>query len=220
VGEGTTRSLDFGCADKGPTVLVIPSLIHRTISRYPARAQLSAASCEFQSPAARQRLASQRRPKAPFRLGRLHRRTARSRFRGSEADRGRPIGLSVIAWGLVALALRCQRQAACLALLATPWDFHAQLGRPSAWHSPPIGSLASADLPAACRSRRFKLCPLSSIPLRRNANSSGSQSSRARTRWAGGVHRHLVANPVGLAMRRRLAGLLAIPPLHSQHFFL
>ena len=58
--------------------------------RYPARAQLSAASCEFQSPAARQRLASQRQPKAPFRLSRLHRRTARSRFRGSEADRGRP----------------------------------------------------------------------------------------------------------------------------------
>ena len=61
--------------------------------RYPARAQLSAASCEFQSPAARQRLASQRQPKAPFRLSRLHRRTARSRFRGSEADRGRPIGV-------------------------------------------------------------------------------------------------------------------------------
>ena len=32
VGEGTTRSLDFGCADKVPTVLVIPSPIHRTIS--------------------------------------------------------------------------------------------------------------------------------------------------------------------------------------------
>jgi len=26
----------------------------------------------------------------------------------------------------LALALRCQSQVACLALLATPWDFHAQ----------------------------------------------------------------------------------------------
>ena len=141
-------------------------------------------------------------------------------FAGARRIADGRLGLSVIAWGLVALALRCQRQAACLALLATPWDFHAQLGRPSAWHSPPIGSLASADLPAACQSRRFKLYPLSSIPLRRNANSSGSRSSRARTRWAGGVRRDLVANPVGLAMRRRLAGLLAIPPLHSRQFFL
>jgi polyhydroxyalkanoate synthase len=39
------------------------------------------------------------------------------------------MGLLVIAWGLVALALYCQRTAACLALLATPWDFHAQAGQ-------------------------------------------------------------------------------------------
>jgi len=217
-------------AERQGPVPVIPSLINRyyVLDLLPERSFLQ----HLASFGLRVLVIDWRDPgsqRAPFRFGRLHRRMPRSRFRDSEADRGRPDpGYRLLHEGLLAFALCCQRQAACLALLATP-GFHAQGGQTLrlAFAADPLARLC---VPGGGVPVEGKLRSLSSIPLRRNANSPGSQPSipkprrhdvcRARTRCAVDVHRELVASPIGRAMRRRLAGLLAIPPLHSRHLFL
>jgi polyhydroxyalkanoate synthase subunit PhaC len=125
VGEGTTRSLDFGCAAKGPTVLVIPSLIHRTISPNSCpsaafcgilRVSVSGCSSSIGEPAACQR---RHFALADYIAGRLE-----AAFAAARRIADGPIGVVGYCIGGSSRS-RCERQAACLALLATPWDFHA-----------------------------------------------------------------------------------------------
>jgi polyhydroxyalkanoate synthase len=128
--EGTTRLLDYGCDAKGPVVLVIPSLINRyyvldllperSFLRHLARHGLRPLVVDWQAPGSKER----RFDLTDYIAGRLEVALAAGR---RIADG--PIGVLGYCMGgllALALALRHQRQVACLALLATPWDFHAQ----------------------------------------------------------------------------------------------
>ena len=100
-----------------------------------ARAQLSCAIWRGKACARWSSIgASRARPNAA--RSRRLRRTPRPRFcRRRRSPRRRPIAVVGYCMGgllALALALRRQRQVACLALLATPWDFHAERADPAA----------------------------------------------------------------------------------------
>jgi polyhydroxyalkanoate synthase len=131
--EGTTRLLDYGCSPAGPVVLVVPSLINRyyvldilperSFVRHLARRGLRPVVVDWGAPG---------RDERDFDLtdyvaGRLE-----TAFTTALRVAGAPIAvIGYCMGGLLALALALRRrdQVGCLALLATPWDFHAGRAR-------------------------------------------------------------------------------------------
>ncbi len=127
--EGTTRLLDFA-GGGGPAVLVVPSLINRwyVLDLLPERSfvrRLAASGLrplvvDWGDPGPEEC----RFDLTDYIAGRLDRA-----FAAAVGAAGAP--LAVVGYcmgGLLALALclRRRREVACLALLATPWDFHAE----------------------------------------------------------------------------------------------
>ena len=132
--EGTKRLLDYGRDATAPTVLVVPSLINRyyvldllperSFLQHLASSGLRPLVIDWQAPGSQERHFGL----SDYIAGRLEFAFAAARRIADD-----PIGvIGYCMGGLLALALslRRQRQVACLALLATPWDFHAK-GRQS-----------------------------------------------------------------------------------------
>jgi polyhydroxyalkanoate synthase len=131
--EGTTRLLDYG-AGAGPTVLVIPSLINRyyvldllperSFLRHLAGCALRPLVIDWGAPGREERHFDV----SGYVVERLD-----SAFTAASQTAGAPIAIvGYCMGGLLALAsaLRHRSRVACVALLATPWDFHAQSGKP------------------------------------------------------------------------------------------
>ena len=128
--EGEVRLLDYGSARKAPAVFVIPSLINRyyvldllpeqSFLRHLAASGLRPFVVDWGEPGAAERDFTL----TDYIAGRLdHALTkARDLARGPVAVIGYCMG-GLLAW---ALALRRPGDTAALALLATPWDFHAE----------------------------------------------------------------------------------------------
>ena len=127
--EGTTRLLDYGRDAAGPVVLVVPSLINRyyvldllperSFLRHLAAEGLRPVVVDWGAPGSRERDFDL----TDYIMVRLDTAfTAASRIGAPIAVVGYCMG------GLLALALALRRQEGlgCLALLATPWDFHAE----------------------------------------------------------------------------------------------
>ncbi len=127
--EGGTRLLDYGDDRAGPAVLVVPSLINRyyvldllperSFLRFLVRQGLRPLVVDWGVPGASER---------GLDLGGYVERLDRA-FTAAAPSAAKP--LAVVGYcmgGLLALALALLRQPriACLALLATPWDFHAE----------------------------------------------------------------------------------------------
>jgi polyhydroxyalkanoate synthase len=132
--DGTTRLLDYGRDATAPTVLVVPSLINRyyvldllpecSFLQHLASSGLRPLVIDWQAPGSQERHFDL----VDYIAGRLEAASAAAR----QIANG-PIGVVGYCMGgllALALSLRRQRQVACLALLATPWDFHAK-GRQS-----------------------------------------------------------------------------------------
>ncbi len=130
--QGTTRLLDYGDG-VGPTVLVIPSLINRyyVLDLLPERSFLRhLASCglrplvvDWGAPGAEERNFDV----TDYIAGRLE-----AAFAAASRTARAPIGIVGYCMGgllALALALRHRNRVGCVALLATPWDFHAQGGQ-------------------------------------------------------------------------------------------
>ena len=128
--EGTTRLLDYGDETAGPVILVVPSLINRfyvldllperSFLRYLAGRGLRPLVVDWGVPGSRER----KFDLTDYVAGRLE-----SAFDAALGLAGPPIGVAGYCMGglfALALALRRPDQTACLALLATPWDFHAE----------------------------------------------------------------------------------------------
>jgi len=128
--EGEVRLLDYGSARKAPAVLVIPSLINRyyvldllpeqSFLRHLAASGLRPFVIDWGEPGA---------PERDFTLtdyiaGPLDRALTKAR----DLTRGPVAIIGYCMGGLLALALALRRpgDTAALALLATPWDFHAE----------------------------------------------------------------------------------------------
>lgn len=130
--EGTTRLLDYGEDGAGPVVLVAPSLINRfyildllperSFLRHLARRGLRPLVVDWGVPGEEER---------GFDLGDyIGGRLERAVDAASGLADG-PIGIAGYCMGglfALALALRRPEKTRCLALLATPWDFHAAHG--------------------------------------------------------------------------------------------
>jgi polyhydroxyalkanoate synthase subunit PhaC len=129
--EGTTRLLDYGNGT-GPAVLVIPSLINRyyVLDLLPERSFLRhLASCglrplviDWGEPG---------RDERHFAVTDYIVERLEAAFAAASRTAG-PIGIVGYCMGgllALALALRCRSRVGCVALLATPWDFHAQGGQ-------------------------------------------------------------------------------------------
>jgi polyhydroxyalkanoate synthase len=152
--EGTTRLLDYRLpakrrgAAKRPALLVVPSLVNRayvldleperSFLRFLAGAGFDPFLVDWQAPGAAER----RFDLTDYIAGRLEGALA--------AVRGAPPGRPVLVVGYcmggnlaLALALRRQRELAGLALLATPWDFHAE----RAGQAVALGALGEALAP-------------------------------------------------------------------------
>lgn len=127
--EGSTRVLDYRPAG-GPPLLVVPSLINRayildlteekSLLRYLARSGLRPLLVDWGRPEDDERGFSL----TDYIAGRLE-----AAAEAGAAAAGRPLGVvGYCMGGLLALALaeRRPRLVAALALLATPWDFHAE----------------------------------------------------------------------------------------------
>ena len=128
--EGTTRLLDYGCNTTGPVVLVVPSLINRyyvldllperSFLRHLAAQGLRPVVVDWGVPGSDERDFDL----TDYVAGRLE-----TAFTATLRVGAAPIGvLGYCMGGLLALALALRRQdeVGCLALLATPWDFHAE----------------------------------------------------------------------------------------------
>jgi polyhydroxyalkanoate synthase len=128
--HGTTRLLDYGCDAAAPTVLVVPSLINRyyildllperSFLQHLASSGLRPLVIDWQAPGSQERHFDL----VDYIAGRLETASAAAR----QIANG-PIGVVGYCMGgllALALSLRHQRQVACLALLATPWNFHAK----------------------------------------------------------------------------------------------
>jgi polyhydroxyalkanoate synthase len=128
--QGAAKLLDFGAGGSGRAVLIIPSLINRyyvldlmrerSFVRYLARAGLRPLVLDWGEPGAAE-----------------HAFTLSDYITGPLTDAaaaavnlaGGPVALCGYCMGgllALALALRRPAEAACIALLATPWDFHAE----------------------------------------------------------------------------------------------
>jgi polyhydroxyalkanoate synthase len=128
--EGTTRLLDYTKGGKGPAVLVIPSLINRayildlvaerSFMRFLATQGFRPYLVEWEAPGEVERTYSLE----DYIAGRLSR--ALDAVAGATGEK--PIALGYCMGGLLALGLAQHRgrDLAGLALLATPWDFHAE----------------------------------------------------------------------------------------------
>jgi polyhydroxyalkanoate synthase len=127
--EGTTRLLDYGERD-GLPILVVPSLINRcyvldllperSFLRHLAEAGLRPLVVDWQEPGPDERGFDL----DDYIAGRLDRALA-----AIVASAGAPVGIvGYCMGGLLALALasRRRREVGAVALLATPWDFHAE----------------------------------------------------------------------------------------------
>jgi polyhydroxyalkanoate synthase len=127
--EGTTRLLDYGRGSTGPPVLVVPSLINRyhVLDILPERSFLRHLASSGLRPLVVDWGAPRRRERdfdlTDYVTGRLD-----SAFAAAARTADGPIGILGYCMGglfALALALRRQPETGCLALLATPWDFHA-----------------------------------------------------------------------------------------------
>jgi polyhydroxyalkanoate synthase subunit PhaC len=127
--EGTTRLVDYGRRGD-PAILVVPSLINRhyVLDLLPERSfvgHLAAGGLrplvvDWDEPGPDER----RFDLTDYIAGRLE-----AAFDAGLAEAGGPIAVLGYCMGgllALALALRRQREIACLTLLATPWDFHAE----------------------------------------------------------------------------------------------
>jgi polyhydroxyalkanoate synthase subunit PhaC len=127
--EGTTKLLDYGRSTNGRAILVVPSLINRyyVLDILPERSflrhlvghGLRPVVVDWGVPGKKERNFDL----TEYTAGRLDRA-----FTALVSITGAPIGLLGYCMGgllALALALRRQSETACLALLATPWDFHA-----------------------------------------------------------------------------------------------
>ena len=128
--RGAARLLDYGSAAGGPAVLIVPSLINRytildlmrerSFVRYLAGAGLRPLVLDWGEPGAAER---------DFTLGDYITGPLTEAIAAAVRLAGGPVALcGYCMGGLLALALALRRPAdtACLALLATPWDFHAE----------------------------------------------------------------------------------------------
>jgi polyhydroxyalkanoate synthase len=130
--EGTTRLLDYGEDKAGPAVLVVPSLINRfyILDLLPERSFLRHLACRGLRPL----VVDWGVP------GELERGFDLNDYIGGRLERALdaalgladgPIGIAGYCMGglfALALALRRPERTRSLALLATPWDFHAAHG--------------------------------------------------------------------------------------------
>jgi polyhydroxyalkanoate synthase len=128
--EGTTRLLDYGDGSTGPIVFVVPSLINRhyVLDLLPERSFLQHLTkrglgpvvIDWSAPAKEER---------HFGLTDYIAHRMEAAFAVALEIKNGPIGIVGYCMGgllALALALRHQQDTACLALLATPWDFHAE----------------------------------------------------------------------------------------------
>jgi polyhydroxyalkanoate synthase len=128
--EGTTRLIDYGGGTAGPVILVVPSLINRfyvldllperSFLRHLAGRGLRPLVVDWGAPGGEER----KFDLTDYVAGRLE-----SAFEAALRLAGAPIGVAGYCMGglfALALALRRPDQTACLAVLATPWDFHAE----------------------------------------------------------------------------------------------
>jgi polyhydroxyalkanoate synthase len=133
--EGTTRLLDYGGEKGGPVILVVPSLINRfyVLDLLPERSFLRNLAgrglrplvVDWGAPGR----AEHKFDLTDYIAGRLE-----SAFDAALRLGGAPIGVAGYCMGglfALALALRRPKETACLALLATPWDFHAERAQPA-----------------------------------------------------------------------------------------
>ena len=147
--EGTTRLLDYGGDTAGPVILVVPSLINRfyvldllperSFLRYLAGRGLRPLVVDWGAPGREER----KFDLTGYVAGRLE-----SAFEASVQIASAPIGIAGYCMGglfALALALRCPDQTACLSLLATPWDFHAERAPPARFFG-----LIADHLPLLC----------------------------------------------------------------------
>jgi polyhydroxyalkanoate synthase subunit PhaC len=128
--EGNVRLLDYGAARKAPAVLVVPSLINRyyvldllpeqSFLRHLAASGLRPFVVDWGEPGAAERDFTL----SDYIAGPLDRVLTKA----SDLTRGPVTIIGYCMGGLLALALALRRPAdtAALALLATPWDFHAE----------------------------------------------------------------------------------------------
>jgi polyhydroxyalkanoate synthase subunit PhaC len=171
--DGTTRLLDYGGKTTGPLVLVVPSLINRyyvldilperSFLRHLVGQGLRPVVVDWQMPGSKERHFDL----TDYIVGRLA-----AAFAAAHGIAGAPIGMVGYCMGgllALALALRRQSEIACLALLATPWDFHAEraeqarrLGR-FADHLP-LGSGRAGNVPVdIVQSLFFMLDPFTAL---------------------------------------------------------
>jgi polyhydroxyalkanoate synthase len=128
--QGTTRLLDYGGDTAGPVILVVPSLINRfyvldllperSFLRHLAGRGLRPLVVDWGAPGSEERGFDL----TDYVAGRLE-----SAFEAALRLAGAPIGIAGYCMGglfALALALRRPDETGCLALLATPWDFHAE----------------------------------------------------------------------------------------------
>jgi len=128
--EGTTRLLDYGDGTDRPAILVVPSLINRyyvldllpelSFLRHLTGRGLRPLVVDWGAPGRQERGFDVN----DYVAGRLE-----SAFNAALRLAGAPIGVAGYCMGglfALALALRRPDKIACLALLATPWDFHAE----------------------------------------------------------------------------------------------
>ena len=133
--EGTTRLLDYGGDTAGPVILVVPSLINRfyvldllperSFLRYLAGRGLRPLVVDWGAPGREER---------KFDLTDYVARRLEGAFDAAFRLAGAPIGVAGYCMGglfALALALRRRDETACLSLLATPWDFHAEHAQPA-----------------------------------------------------------------------------------------
>jgi poly[(R)-3-hydroxyalkanoate] polymerase subunit PhaC len=127
---GNARLLDYGAARRGPAVLVVPSLINRftildllrehSFVRHLARAGLRPLVLDWGEPG---------ETECAFTLDDYITGPLEAALEAAAGLAGGPVALlGYCMGGLLALAsaLRQPTQVASLALLATPWDFHAE----------------------------------------------------------------------------------------------